>query len=120
VNTAQRLFFHLLSSMIRESAIGRTSTNFSLIHLSVVPVQVRKRQRRKLIRWSLDGVNGPDFQEGGITERNTAVGSTAAEMWDELEKEPSVMDAWRSRCKVKQCSHLFFAMSCQAWPRLVT
>ena len=63
VNTAQRFLVHLLASVVRESAIGHTSTNVCLIHLSVVPVLVRKRQRvrrimapsfrRKLIRQSL-------------------------------------------------------------------
>jgi len=53
LNTAQPLFIHLLSSVVRESAIGRTSTNFSLIHLSVVSVQARNRQWLKPIHGEL-------------------------------------------------------------------
>jgi hypothetical protein len=32
VNAAKRLFVHLLSSMVGESAIGRTSPNLSVVH----------------------------------------------------------------------------------------
>lgn len=39
VNAAERLFFHLLSSMVGESAIGRTSPNLSVVHRAAALLQ---------------------------------------------------------------------------------
>jgi hypothetical protein len=84
VNTAQRLFVHLISSVVCESAISRTSTNFSLIHLSVVPVLVRKRQRRKPIRRVQIESMAIGLQGGGVAKHETAVWPAIAEKWGGL------------------------------------